>query len=222
MPAGEGAPCNGRGVGANNAANSLNQHSFVASWGGVNTYEFVYIFDHFPDECAEVLQTFSTVYHFDDQARILKLDKHQRLLFHQDNSKPLMDKLEIWMKQQFDQRTVEPNSSLGKALRYLQNHWTKLTLFLRHPGAPLDNNICERALKKAILHRKSALFYKTMNGARVGDTWMSLLYSAELAHVNTFDNMVALLRHPHDVKTTPSAWMPWNFSDTLALLERTP
>jgi transposase len=38
-------------------------------------------------------------------------------------------------------------------------HWDPLTLFLRQPGAPLDNNLCERALKKAILHRKNALFY---------------------------------------------------------------
>jgi transposase len=59
-------------------------------------------------------------------------------------------------------------------------HWEKLTLFLRHPGPPLDNNICERALKKAILHRKNALFYKTVNGAHVGDVFMSLIYTCEL------------------------------------------
>ncbi|MGD0222395.1 MAG: transposase [Terriglobia bacterium] len=40
----------------------------------------------------------------------------------------------------------------------------KIYLRLRR-GAPLDNNICERALKKAILHRKNSLFYKTRNGA---------------------------------------------------------
>jgi hypothetical protein len=45
----------------------------------------------------------------------------------------------------------------------LLNHWPKLTLFLQQPGAPLDNNIAERALKKAILNRKNALFYKTLN-----------------------------------------------------------
>jgi hypothetical protein len=38
-------------------------------------------------------------------------------------------------------------------------HWTGLTAFLRHAGAPLDNNICEQALKRAVLHRKNALFY---------------------------------------------------------------
>jgi hypothetical protein len=45
----------------------------------------------------------------------------------------------------------------GKAISYLLNHWQKLSLFLRQPGAPIDNNIVERALKKVILNRKNAL-----------------------------------------------------------------
>jgi transposase len=76
---------------------------------------------------------------------------------------------------QIKQRKVEPNSSLGKAIGYMLDHWDKLTLFLRQPGAPLDNNICQQALKKAILHRKNAYFYKTENGSHVGDLFMSLI-----------------------------------------------
>lgn len=63
-----------------------------------------------------------------------------------------MDRLHDWLGRQFDEKRVEPNSALGGAIRYLLKHWEKLTLFLREPGAPLDNNLCERALKKAILH----------------------------------------------------------------------
>jgi hypothetical protein len=67
---------------------------------------------------------------------------------------------------------------LGRAISYLLNHWQALTLFLREKGAPLDNNLCERALKKAILNRKNALFYKTPHGAMVGDLFMSLFIRA--------------------------------------------
>ena len=52
-----------------------------------------------------------------------------------------MDQLNAWCRQQLDERKVEPNSGLGKAIQYLLNHWHKLTLFLRQPGAPIDNNI---------------------------------------------------------------------------------
>ena len=65
-------------------------------------------------------------------------------------------------------------------MNYLLKHWYRLTLFLRQPGAPLDNNVAERGLKKAILHRKNSLFYKTRNGARVADLYMSLIHTCEL------------------------------------------
>ncbi len=100
----------------------------------------------------------------------------------------------------------------------MRKHWATLTLFLRVPGAPLDNNICERALKKAILHRKNALFYKTLNGARVGDVFMTLIHTAELNGVAPFEYLVALQRHHQDVAHNPSAWMPWNYEATLAAL----
>src|SRR5205823_284418 len=110
-----------------------------------------------------------------------------------------------------DEKRVEVNSGLGKAIKYLQNHWTKLTLFLRHAGAPLDNNICERALKKIVLHRKNALFFRTLNGAAVGDLYTSLIHTCELNDVNAFDYLVALQQHPADVAARPADWMPWNY-----------
>ncbi len=97
----------------------------------------------------------------------------------------------------------------------MEKRWTQLTLFLRVPGAPLGSNIVERALKKAILHRKAALFYKTLNGARVGDVFMSLIYTAELNDVTPFEYLIALLRHPDQVRVNPSSWMPWNYQQTL-------
>ena len=80
-----------------------------------------------------------------------------------------MEDLREWLKEQIEQRLVEPNSGVGAAIEYMRRHWTKLTLFLRVPGAPLDNNVVEPALKKAILHRKNALFFKTDRGAQVGE-----------------------------------------------------
>ncbi len=82
--------------------------------------------------------------------------------------------------------------------------------------APLDNNLCERALKKAILHRKNALFYKTLNGAHVGDVFMSLIHSAELNGAKPFDYLVALLRYHEEVEDAPADWMPWNYAAALA------
>src|SRR5580698_78901 len=175
---------------------------------------------NFPEECRYVLETLGKVYQTDAQAREWQLSPESRLRLHQEHSGPLLDELHEWMEAQFAEHKTEPNSGLGKAISYLQRHWTKLTLFLRQPGAPLDNNIAERALKKAILHRKNALFYKTTNGARVGDLFMSLIHTCELNKANPFDYLTELLRHPAELKTSPAEWMPWNYRDTLSRIAR--
>ena len=172
---------------------------------------FTEVADSFPDECRHVLESLGAVYGFDAEAKDLGLTPEERLTFHQTHSAPVMEDLRQWMETQFAEHKTEPNSRLGKAITYLLRHWTKLTLFLRQQGAPLDNNIVERALKKAILHRKNALFYKTMNGARVGDLFMSLIHTCELNRVNPFEYLTGLLRHPAEVSVRPAEWMPWNY-----------
>ena len=87
--------------------------------------------------------------------------------------------------------------------------WQPLTLFLRQAGAPVDNNLVERSLKRAVLHRKNSLFYRTLNGAQVGDLFMSLIHTCQLYHANVFDYLTELLRHAEELKQNPSAWMPW-------------
>jgi hypothetical protein len=166
---------------------------------------------NFPEECRYVLESLGAVYSFDAEAKERGLTPEERLTFHQSNSAPVMDDLHQWLKNQFAEHKTEPNSGLGKAISYLLRHWPELTLFLRQSGAPLDNNIAERMLKKAILHRKNALFYKTMNGARVGDLFMSLIHTCELNQVNPFDYLTALLRHPAELSVCPAEWMPWNY-----------
>jgi hypothetical protein len=177
--------------------------------------QFVDVHDRFPAECAYVLEALQVVYHNDALARERELDKEQRLAFHQAESGPVMERLHAWLKRQFDERLVEPNSALGAAIDYLRKHWEKLTLFLRVPGAPLDNNLCERALKKAILHRKNSLFYKTRNGAAVGDLYMSLIYTCQLCGANPFEYLTALQHHAEQVAAAPAAWLPWNYRANL-------
>jgi transposase len=173
--------------------------------------QFTEVADSFPDECRYVLESLGAVYGFDAEAKDRGLTAEERLEFHQAHSVPVMEDLRRWMENRFAEHKTEPNSGLGRAISYLLRHWTKLTLFLRQQGAPLDNNVVERALKKAILHRKNALFYKTMNGARVGDLFMSLIHTCELNQVNPFDYLTELLRHPAEVAVRPAEWMPWNY-----------
>ncbi|MDO8349479.1 MAG: IS66 family transposase [Planctomycetota bacterium] len=170
----------------------------------------------FPVEARHVLECLRDVFHHDAIAREEKLTPEQRLSFHQSRSGPILEDLHRWLQEQLDQKKVEPNSGLGGAFQYLLNHWAPLTLFLREPGAPLENNVVERALKMAILHRKNSLSYKTQEGARVGDLFMSLIHSCRLNDSNPFEFLVALARHPREVADHPEAWLPWTYRATPA------
>ena len=180
--------------------------------------QFVEVAANFPEACRYVLEALGDVYKYDAEARAAKLPPQDRLLFHQQHSEPLMKTLQEWMEAQFAQHLVEPNSGLGKAITYFLRHWKGLTAFLRDAGAPLDNNICERALKRAVLHRKNALFYRTLHGSEVGDLFMSLIHTCELNDANPFDYLTELQRHARELAAHPSAWMPWNYRETLARL----
>jgi transposase len=177
--------------------------------------QFVDVYDRFPEQCRYLLEALAVVYRNDARARERQLSPEARLQWHQEASEPTMLQLHDWLTRQLDEKLTEPNSALGGAIRYMLNHWQKLTLFLRRVGAPLDNNICERALKKAILHRKNSLFYKTQNGARVGDLFMSLIYTCQLNEANPFDYLTQLQRHSDEVAASPEVWMPWNYRAAL-------
>jgi hypothetical protein len=171
---------------------------------------------NFPGECRYVLEMLGQVYGHDAEARKQRLTPEQRLQFHQQHSGPIMEQLHRWLEAQLAQKKTEPNSGLGKAITYLLRHWHPLTAFLRIAGSPLDNNIVERALKRAVVHRKNALFYRTLNGAQVGDLFMTLIHTCQLSGANSFDYLTELQRHARELATHPADWMPWNYRETLA------
>ena len=177
---------------------------------------FVDVFDNFPEECRHVLEVLRDVYRNDEIARERKLSPEQRLAWHQAESAQLMDGLEQWLESQLSDKKVEPNGGLGQAIKYMQKHWHALTQFLRVAGAPLDNNICERILKKAILHRKNAYFFKTQRGAEVSDIFMSLIHTAELCRASPFDYLCLLMAHAERVLACPADWLPWNYQLALS------
>jgi len=177
--------------------------------------QFVDIAPDFPQECQHVLESLGEAYKYDAQAKELKLTPEARLQFHQQHSQKPMDDLQEWMRQQWEQKRVEPNSGLGQAFNYLLKHWTALTLFLQKAGAPLDNNLCEQVLKMAILHRKNSLGYKTQNGARLGDLFMSLIHTCRLCAANPLDYLNALQRHANAAREHPTRWFPWNYGQAL-------
>jgi transposase len=173
-----------------------------------------------PELCTHLLDEIGKVFKNDATCRREGLTGEARLTFHQRESGPVMADLRAWIEQIFADKRIEPNSGLGGALRYLLTRWDKLTLFLHVADAPIDNNITERALKNAIRQRRASLFYRSKNGALVGDIYTALIVTTLLHRGDPLRYLTALFTNYKAVANAPADWLPWNYADALAHLDQ--
>ncbi len=173
--------------------------------------------DVFPEECGVVLKALGQVYTHEATVQAKGLSPPERLSSHQACSGRIMATLKSYLETELTAHRVEPNGELGQAFRYLLKHWTGLTAFLREVGAPLDNNIIERALKIAIRARKTSLFYKTVYGAWLGSVLTSVVHTCIMADENPVFYLTMLQRHGEAVMQHPEAFLPWTYRETLEL-----
>lgn len=177
-----------------------------------NFYEIV---SCWPKECINVVSAFDLVFLNDKLAKEENLTPQAWLEWHQAKSAPLMTNLKSYCEGLIDTKQVEPNSSLGKAIQYLKNHWEGLTLFLRIPGVPVSNNDNERLLKRAVLNRKNAYFFKTETGAKIADILLSTIETCVLNKVNPYNYLITIQENVDRVLKDPKSWLPWNYTQAL-------
>jgi len=177
--------------------------------------KFEELVDFWPSECIYIMKMLSEVYKYDRQSREENMQKEERLTLHQKYSKPIMERLKAYIDKLLENNSVEPAGQLGIALRYMNRHWEKLTRFLTIAGAPIDNNVVERALKIAIRNRKSSMFYRTCYSAQIGGMITGLIYTCFLANENPHHYLTVLQVYQGYVLKSPGSWMPWNYREAL-------
>ena len=181
---------------------------------------FVDAANAFPEQCLYVIETLGKVYKNDETTRARNMDPWQRLRFHCRHSAQVMAELRLWLQDQFEEKNVEPNSSLGRAIAHMLKNWRQFTLFLWWPGVPLSSCLVEQAIKTLVLGRKNFLFYRTQHGAFIGDMFMSIIHTCNLNGINAFNYITALQVHSTDVFRNPERWMPWDYELRIAEIEQ--
>jgi len=166
-------------------------------------YELVEVW---PQVITKIIGLFSCVFANDHEA---PPDPQLRLKWHQDKSSTAMNEIKSYCNGLIERKEVEPNSSLGKAIVYLNNHWEAFTLFLRVPGVPLTNNENEQLIKRSVLNRKNAYFFRNETGAKIADILMSVMETCVYNDINPWNYLVAIQEHQADVRKNPLLWVPW-------------
>jgi len=179
--------------------------------------QFYDLYEHFPAKVEWVLQRYYKIWDNDDKCE--KKSPEERLAYHQEHSLPLMKEIKTWGEVQLETNETEPNSALGKAIKYFNKHFDGLTAFCRIPGAKIDNNEMESMLKLIIRGRKNSLFFKTQHGADIADVLTSLIATCQKQNINSFNYLTALQKHSELVRQNPEQWLPWNYKQALEIIE---
>ena len=180
-------------------------------YAGCNAHairRFKALTEKYPEHTDYVLSRYRQIYDHEETCKKSGMTDEQRLDDHKQYSRPLLREITEYGEDLFEQRRVEPNSDLGQAFEYIINHERRLSAFARHPGAPLDNNSCERTLRICVRLRETARFFRNPIGASVADTLLTVGGTAQACDANLMDYFVAAQRHADDVRQHPELWVP--------------
>jgi transposase len=192
---------------------TCNAHAFLKFRG---------IKDKYPTEYAIAGEIYKQVFDNDDQAKSRGLTPTERMLYHREYSKPLMEKLKAMCEDKLKSKLVEPHSLLWEPLTFIINQWPRLTKFYEEPGVPLDTNLVEQALVIPVRYLAGSFNYKNQTGAEVGDRHMSLVATARANGVEPVAYLTDCLRNYEDLAKRPEYYLPWVYRERLKERDRLP
>ena len=110
--------------------------------------------------------------------------------------------------------SVTPGSLLGKAMHYLEAQWPKLIRYAEHGAWPIDNNLCENAIRPFVVGRRNWLFADTVAGAHASANIYSLIETCKANGVDPYRYLVALFKALPLAKTADDyeQLLPWHLS----------
>jgi hypothetical protein len=185
---------------------TCNAHAFL---------KFRDIKDKHPVEYAEAGRVYHQVFDHDDEVKALGLTPVDRMLYHREHSKPLLQQLKKMCEEKIASKRVEPSSRLWEPLTFVLNQWDRLTRFCEVPGVPLDTNLVEQALILPVRYYAGSFNYHTEDGAVVGDRAMSLIATARANGVEPVAWLTECLRCHEDLAQRPEHYLPWAYRERL-------
>lgn len=183
---------------------TCNAHAFL---------KFHDIKDKHPREHSLAGEVYKAVFDNDDEAKARGLTPEERMLFHRERSKPLMERLKGMCEEKLRNKLVEPSSALWEPLSFIINQWSRLTRFYEVPGVPLDTNLVEQKLIIPVRYLAASFNYKTETGAEVGDRMMSLIATARANSVEPVAYLTHCLRNHEELAKRPADYLPWVYRD---------
>jgi len=177
--------------------------------------KFFDIKDDYPEICNHMLEKISAIYNNDCHCKSNNYNDEQRLKYHNEHSKLLLDAIYDKIDECFANKIVEPNSKMGKTMIYWQKRRDGLSKFLQISGVPIDNNLSERQLKKFVIQRKNSLFFFSLKSAEITNGFSSIVSTCALLGINAFDYLIWIQKNYSNLQKNPAAYLPSKYKKAL-------
>jgi transposase len=158
----------------------------------------------------EMLDLVAELYRAEHAADAQGLIEASKLDFRKQRAGPIRARMRAWLDAQRERHP--PKSPIAVAIRYADNEWEELGVFLDDERVPLDNNGSERALRRVALGRKNYLFvHDVERGASIAGLY-SLVATCEARGINPFEYLADVLARVQDHAASaidellPGAW----------------
>lgn len=134
-----------------------------------------------PLEAARLLAWYRQLYDVEDQVR--GKSPEEVLALRREISAPVMDQMRRWLDGEAAQQVL-PKSRLGEAVRYLNNQWDALAVFLNDGRVPIDNNETEQLMKQIATGRKNWLFIGSVEAGYRAAILLTIVSTAHRYHLD--------------------------------------
>jgi transposase len=133
-----------------------------------------------------------------------------RMIIRQSQAQPVIDQLKKWLDKA--KNNTPPQSTLGKAVSYLDNQWPRLVRYLDDGHYPIDNNRAENSIRPFVIGRKNWLFSSSQKGATASANLYSLIETAKLNGLEPYAYLKKVFTDLPNAETLDDidALLPWN------------
>ena len=97
----------------------------------------------------------------------------ERVELRKELCQPVLDGLKVWVAEELPKQV--PGGLMYKALRYIDNQWGRLVVFLEEPAIPCHNNATERDLRRPVKGKANYHFAGSPRGAKVAAIFYALI-----------------------------------------------
>lgn len=165
-----------------------------------------------PQEAAAVMQQIQTLYRVEQQIRDRDdpVPPDEIVAIRERDALPVIAALERELLAHRAQAL--PKSRLAAAIEYAFGQWPYLQTYIHDGRVAIDNNSCERAMRKVAIGRKNWLFTGSVEGGSYAATLYSVIETCARLKINPHqyltDVLVRVGFHPQSrvAELTPRGW----------------